>query len=176
MANSDVTLKNKEQLDIYPITRERNVFDEKNVNLKTKFENVVFKDNDVHKFAEELRNESANILTGERLEFGTYRVYLGYTNKLKPNTTYTVSTTNNKPQNNGYNIYIYRKSDDTKIQQINSDYGKGLTKSTFTTSNDIVEGETYYLQFNGTYEGLTVSNPCLVQGNVAMDFTTQTAT
>lgn len=65
MGNTDKTLQNKDYLNIYPITRERNVYDENNVNLKTKFENVVFKDNTVHKFAEELRDESSNILNPE---------------------------------------------------------------------------------------------------------------
>lgn len=65
MGNTDKTLQDKDYLNIYPITRERNVYDENNVNLKTKFENVVFNDNDVHKFAEGLRNESSNILKPE---------------------------------------------------------------------------------------------------------------
>ena len=60
MANTNKTLKNKDQIDIYPITRERNVYDENNINLKEKFKSVVFNDNDIHKFAERLYEESAN--------------------------------------------------------------------------------------------------------------------
>ena len=62
MANADKTLLNKDNLEIYPITRERNVYDENNVNLKEKFKTVVFKDNEVHKFSQELYEESSNIL------------------------------------------------------------------------------------------------------------------
>lgn len=62
MANADKTLLNKDNLEIYPLTRERNVYDENNVNLKEKFKNVVFKDNEVHKFSQELYEESTNEL------------------------------------------------------------------------------------------------------------------
>ncbi len=60
MANADKTLLNKDNLEIYPLTREGNVYDENNVNLKEKFKTVVFKDNEVHQFAEELYEDSKN--------------------------------------------------------------------------------------------------------------------
>lgn len=62
MANADKTLLDKNNQEIYPITRERNVYDDNNINLKNKFNDVVFKSNEVHEFSKNFYEESQNIL------------------------------------------------------------------------------------------------------------------
>lgn len=71
MANADKTLQDKDYVNIYPITRERNVYDENNVNLKEKFKNVVFNDNEVFKFSQELYDESKNLFNSKKLIQGS---------------------------------------------------------------------------------------------------------
>jgi hypothetical protein len=160
MANADKTLKNKDQLDIYPITRERNVYDENNVNLKTKFENVVFNDNTVHKFSQELYEESKNILplvnSSAKAESGARYINCEYSES----TGQTKFTTSGSGEEFTFNLI-------GKVTYTGQKYPSAVT---LTTDNSILlKAGTYTVTSKKTGQGTVVPYACV--GNLGSDFT-----
>ena len=183
MANTNKTLKNKDQIDIYPITRERNVYDENNINLKEKFKSVVFNDNDIHKFAERLYEESVNefdanllngvsgIIVSDNGEKITMPVVTSGNGGIRVPITLRELCPNMKVGET-YTINFYRNYDDTNnfIYLVNSNYLWRPGVSRKITENDLNGEINFYAnRFQDGYTSqIFMSEFSIVRGNSAL--------
>ena len=161
MANSDVKLKNKKKEPIYPITRERNVYDANNVPLDKKLEEVVFKDNEVFKFSQEQYEESANLFD-EQVERGNVDNNTGLFTRnstgnslvdfnyipMKPNTIYSYKTSKS-------GLWIYEYDSNKNFLG----YVDIVSGSSFTSKSDT---SYFRVAFWGGY-GTTYLNDAIVK-------------